>query len=63
MLVLERKANQRICISGGIVIEIVKVADKKVRVGITAPDDVRVLREEIVDKATTVDKGGSGSAT
>lgn len=50
MLVLSRKENQRIVFPHlGITCEILKVAGNTVRVGIDAPADVRVLREEIAD--------------
>ena len=52
MLVLQRKQNERIVIGGGIVITIVEIridehGCRKVRVGIDAPDDVPVYREEV----------------
>mgnify|MGYP000987997345 CR=1 FL=1 len=48
MLVLTRMVNERIMIDGGrIVITIVRVQGEKVRVGIDAPPDVDVHREEI----------------
>jgi carbon storage regulator len=48
MLVLSRKNNERIHIDGGIVITVVKVEGDKVRLGIDAPKEVSVLREELV---------------
>ena len=51
MLVLSRKLKQRIVIGDGeVVIEIVGVKGDRVRVGIEAAPDVRVLREEIVEE-------------
>lgn len=48
MLVLSRKENQRVLFPNlGITCEIVKIAGNAVRVGIDAPDDVRIVREEI----------------
>jgi len=50
MLVLSRKERQRIRFPHlDISIEIVRIAGNTVRVGIDAPDDVKVLREEIAD--------------
>lgn len=50
MLVLSRKENQRVLFPNlGITCEIVKIAGNAVRVGIDAPGDVRILREEIAD--------------
>ena len=47
MLVLSRKESQRIRLGDSIVLTIVKVSGDKVRVGIQAPDDVLVLRDEL----------------
>ncbi|MEN1678262.1 MAG: carbon storage regulator [Planctomycetota bacterium] len=47
MLVLSRKESQRIRLGDSIVLTIVKIAGDKVRVGIQAPDDVLVLRDEL----------------
>jgi carbon storage regulator len=47
MLVLSRKESQRIRLGDSIVITIVKISGDKVRVGIEAPDNVLVLRDEL----------------
>ena len=47
MLVLSRKESQRIRLGDSIVVTVVKIAGDKVRVGIQAPDDVLVLRDEL----------------
>jgi carbon storage regulator len=47
MLVLTRKLGEEIVIDGGIRITIVAVKGDRVRVGITAPPEVRVDREEV----------------
>jgi carbon storage regulator len=47
MLVLSRKESQRIRLGDSIVITIVKISGDKVRVGIDAPSDVLVLRDEL----------------
>lgn len=56
MLVLSRKETQRIRLGDSIVVTIVKISGDKVRVGIEAPADVLVLRDELEarrDAATT----------
>ncbi len=50
MLVLSRKLNQRILIGDDIVITIVDLDFGKVRVGVDAPANVRVDREEVAIK-------------
>jgi len=47
MLVLSRKIGERIVIEPGIEIAVVDVRGGKVRIGIQAPESVRIFREEI----------------
>lgn len=47
MLVLSRKANQKIVIGEGITLTVVSIDRDHVRIGIDAPADVRVDRMEV----------------
>jgi carbon storage regulator len=47
MLVLTRKLNEEIVIDGNIRITVVEIKRGRVRLGITAPDSVRVDRQEV----------------
>jgi carbon storage regulator len=47
MLVLSRKRDERIVIDGNIVVTVVYLDAQRVRLGIEAPTDVTVNREEI----------------
>jgi carbon storage regulator len=47
MLVLSRKERQRIRLGDSIVVTVVRVSGDKVRLGIEAPADVLVLRDEL----------------
>ncbi len=47
MLVLTRRANQSIIISENIVITILDIHRDQVRIGISAPRDVEIHREEV----------------
>ena len=47
MLVLSRKQGQQIMVGSSVVVTIVRVSGDKVRIGIEAPDDMRVLRGEL----------------
>lgn len=57
MLVITRKPSQRIVIGGNIVIDLIQVQGNRVRVGISAPAEITIMREELLEKA-----GGQGSA-
>lgn len=48
MLVLTRKENEKILIGDDITITVVLVAGNKVRIGIEAPNEVVIRREEVV---------------
>jgi carbon storage regulator len=51
MLVLSRKANEKIVVDGGIVITVVKIEGGQVRLGIEAPKQIKVFREEVLEGA------------
>jgi carbon storage regulator len=48
MLVLSRKLNERIVIDGNIVVTVVKIDRNTVRLGIEAPGNIPIFREELV---------------
>lgn len=50
MLVLSRHRGESIIIGDGIVITIVEIRGDKVRLGIVAPKEVPVHRQEVYDK-------------
>ena len=47
MLVLSRRESERIRVGDSIVVTVVRVSGDKVRLGIEAPADMLVLREEL----------------
>ena len=47
MLVLSRKPGERILIGDGIAVTVVRIGPNNVRVGIEAPRDIPIVREEI----------------
>lgn len=51
MLVLSRKPLERIQIGDSILLTVVRIEGNTVRLGIEAPADVRVFREELLPKA------------
>jgi carbon storage regulator len=48
MLVLSRKLGEKIVIGDNIVVTVVKIDRNQIRIGIEAPHDVPVYREEIL---------------
>jgi carbon storage regulator len=51
MLVLSRKPLERIQIGDSIVLTVVRIDGNTVRLGIEAPTDVRVFREELLPES------------
>ena len=49
MLVLSRKKNESIVINNDIVVTVVEIRGDKVRLGIVAPKEVPVHRQEVFD--------------
>lgn len=49
MLVLTRRSNQSIMIGTDIVVTVLEVRGEQVRIGIKAPREVEVHREEVFD--------------
>jgi carbon storage regulator len=47
MLVISRKRGERICLGDDVVVTVLEVVGSTVRLGIEAPDDIRVYRHEI----------------
>jgi carbon storage regulator len=50
MLVLTRKPGQSIMIGDGVEVQVLSVAGEKVRLGITAPRDVSIFRDEVYNR-------------
>ena len=50
MLVLSRKKNERIIVGDNVVITIVEIRGDKVRLGIEAPSELSVDREEVRER-------------
>ena len=48
MLVLTRKVDGVICIGDDIKVHVVQIKGKQVRLGFTAPDHVKINREEVI---------------
>lgn len=63
MLVLARKENERIIIDGNIVLTVVRVSGGAVRLGIEAPREVAIKREELLTDSRFECHGEGANAT
>ena len=57
MLVLTRKAGEQIIIQGNIRISIVSVGPGRVKIGIDAPADVKIDRQEVHERKARRGRG------
>ena len=62
MLVLSRKLNTTIVIDGGIRVTVVDIRGNQVRLGIEAPDQVGIYREELLCAGNRAPEGMRGGA-
>ncbi len=47
MLILTRKVGESIILAGKVRVQVLSLKGTQVRIGISAPDEVRVMREEL----------------
>lgn len=62
MLVLTRRVGQRLMIGDDVIVEVMSVGSDSVRLGIVAPRDVNVHREEVYLAITTANKDASAAS-
>lgn len=53
MLVLRRKVGESIVLAGVINISVLAVEGERVKIGISAPPEITIVREELLRTATT----------
>lgn len=49
MLILSRRTNEKLVIGDGVIISIVEIRGDQVKLGIEAPKDVKVYRQEVFE--------------
>jgi carbon storage regulator len=50
MLVLKRKVGERIIIGENIIVQVVEIEGKSVKIGIEAPQNISIVREELLER-------------
>ena len=51
MLILTRRSMQKLRIGNDVTVTVLEIRGSQVRLGVSAPREIAVLREEILDKA------------
>jgi len=62
MLILSRRVNEKIIIGDDIVISVVEVRGDQVKLGIMAPQSVKVFREEVYEAIQDENRKAAASA-
>lgn len=57
MLVLSRKVGERVLVGDKVQITVVRIGPNAVRLGIEAPKDMNIVREELCDGAVEIGLG------
>ncbi len=63
MLILTRRVGETVMIGNDVTVTILGVKGNQVRVGVNAPRDVAVHREEIFERIKREEQDGSGTST
>lgn len=62
MLILTRKTGEGIVIDGHIKVTVTRIKGDKVKLGVEAPEDTKVMRTELLNKKGDGDGQGEGPA-
>jgi len=63
MLILTRRVGETVMIGNEVTVTVLGVKGNQVRIGVNAPKDVSVHREEIYERIKREEDGGEGSAS
>ena len=63
MLVLSRKPGQLIRIGSDVEVVVLGIRGERVRVGLTAPSEVRIHRQEVFERISRSDRAESRAVT
>ena len=59
MLVLTRKAGEKVCIGSDITVVVLEVRGNRVQIGLDAPAQIRIVRQELYDRVGRHPRGES----
>jgi len=62
MLILSRKVNQKIQIGDDIFLTIIEVHGDQVKIGVEAPKNVKVYRQEVIEAIQTENRQASSAS-
>ncbi len=54
MLILSRRESEQIVLGENIILTVVRIANDKVRIGVIAPENVKILRTELEDSPAVI---------
>ncbi|WP_457743367.1 carbon storage regulator CsrA [Sulfurimonas sp.] len=63
MLVLARKIDESIIIGDNIVVKVVSLENGVVKLGIDAPKEIAIIRNELIEEITQTNKAAVGVST
>lgn len=62
MLILTRRVGETVMIGNDVTVTVLGVKGNQVRIGVNAPKDVSVHREEIYERIKREEEGGAGAS-
>lgn len=62
MLVLSRKQKETVVISDNITVRVLEIKGRRVQIGITAPENIRIIRGELLIKKKDDDSASTEEA-
>lgn len=61
MLILSRKKNEQIVIADNITVTVLEIDGDKIKLGIDAPNDVKVFRKELIEEVKHTNAESTGA--
>lgn len=61
MLILSRKKNEQVVIADNIIVTVLEIDGDKIKLGIDAPEDVKVFRKELIEEVKHTNEESTGA--